>query len=223
MNLPNADMTDDSQYYYLCLPKSGKGAGVLVLHAWWGLNPFFKDFCDRLAQEGFVVLAPDLYRGRTATTVAGAKALRAKLRPIQVKADILAAVERLRVHPAVTRRSLGVIGFSLGAYWALWLSLQKPEYVRAVTVFYGTRSADYSDARAAYMGHFAEKDNWESESSVKKLNKSLRKANRPATFYTYEGTGHWFFEKDRKTAYKEKAARLAWKRTLAFLRQELQR
>ena len=62
-------MSEISQNSYLALPKSGKGAGVLILHAWWGLNDFFKDFCQRLALEGFVALAPDLYHGKIATTV----------------------------------------------------------------------------------------------------------------------------------------------------------
>jgi carboxymethylenebutenolidase len=211
-------MTDNS---YLALPKSGKGAGVLVLHAWWGLNDFFKDFCQRLAHEGFVALAPDLYHGKTATTISEAKQLRSKMNQKQVSADILSAVEQLRELPAITGKALGVIGFSLGGYWALWLSLEKPEYIKAVTVFYGTRNADYSQAQAAYLGHFAEADDWVAASGVKKLEKSLRTANRPATFYTYEGTEHWFFEEDRIEAYNAQATQLAWKRTLEFLQTQL--
>jgi carboxymethylenebutenolidase len=211
-------MTDNS---YLALPKSGKGAGVLVLHAWWGLNDFFKDFCQRLAHEGFVALAPDLYHGKTATTISEAKQLRSKMNQKQVSADILSAVEQLRELPAITGKALGVIGFSLGGYWALWLSLEKPEYIKAVTVFYGTRNADYSQAQAAYLGHFAEADDWVAASGVKKLEKSLRTANHPATFYTYEGTGHWFFEEDRAEAYNAQATQLAWKRTLEFLQTQL--
>ena len=214
-------MTNISQNSYLALPKSGKGAGVLVLHAWWGLNDFFKDFCQRLAREGFVTLAPDPYHGQTATTIDEAKHLRSKMNQKQVSTDILAAVEQLRKLPAVTSKSLGVIGFSLGGHWALWLSLEKPEYIKAVTVFYGTRNADYAQAHAAYLGHFAETDDWVAASGVKKLEKSLRAAKRPATFYTYEGTGHWFFEKDRKDAYNAKAAQSAWKRTLEFLQTQV--
>lgn len=212
---------DTSQNNYLVLPKSGKGAGILVLHAWWGLNDFFKGFCERLAQEGFVVLAPDLYRGKTATTIDEAKRLRSQLNQKQVSTDILSAVERLCKLPAVTSKSLGVIGFSLGGHWALWLSLEKPEYIKAVTVFYSTRNADYSQAQATYLGHFAETDDWVAVSGVKKLEKSLRTANRPATFFTYEGTGHWFFEKDRIDAYNATAAQLAWKRTVEFLHTQL--
>jgi len=55
--------------YHLAVPKSGNGSGVLVLHAWWGLNDFIRGFCDRLADEGFVVLAPDLFSGKVAKTI----------------------------------------------------------------------------------------------------------------------------------------------------------
>ena len=214
-------MADSSPNSYLALPKSGEGAGVLVLHAWWGLNDFCKEFCQRLAREGFVTLAPDLYHGKIATSIDEAKQLRSKMNQKQVSADILSAAEQLHELPAVTSRSLGVIGFSLGGHWALWLSLEKPEYIKAVTVFYGTRNADYSPARAAYLGHFAEADDWVAASGVKRLEKSLRAANRPVAFYTYEGTGHWFFEADRQDAYNANAAQLAWGRTCGFLQAQL--
>ena len=214
-------MAQIAQNNYLAVPKSGTGAGVLVLHAWWGLNDFFKDFCQRLAGEGFVAFAPDLYHGNIATTIEEAKQLRSKLKREQVSLDILSAVEQLHKLPSVTNKSLGIIGFSWGGHWALWLSLEKPAAIKAVTVFYATRNADYSQARAAYLGHFAESDDWVATSGVKKLEKSLRAAQCPLTFYTYEDTGHWFFEKDRKDAYNAKAAQLAWKRTVEFLRIQL--
>ena len=214
-------MSEMSQNSYLALPKSGKGAGVLILHAWWGLNDFFKDLCQRLAREGFVALAPDLYHGKIATTVEKAKQLRSKLNQKQVSTDILSAVEQLHKLPSVTSESLGVVGFSWGAHWALWLSLERPSAIKAVTVFYGTKNADYTQAQATYLGHFAESDPWVATSGVKKLEKNLHSAHRPATFYTYAGTGHWFFEQDRKDAYNREAAQLSWTRTVEFLKTHL--
>jgi carboxymethylenebutenolidase len=130
-------------------------------------------------------------------------------------------MEDLRKHPAVSGNELGTVGFSFGGYWALWLASQKPEAVRAVTIFYSTGEGDFQRSKAAFLGHFAETDPFEPEAGVKALEKSLRGANRPTTFYTYPGTGHWFFEKDRQDAYRAQAAQLAWERTIAFLHNQL--
>ena len=112
-----------------------------------------------------------------------------------------------------------MIGFSLGAYYALDLSNTDPEHIRSVVIFYGTGADDFSNSKASYLGHFAEDDPFESLAGVDDLEKILRQAGRPVTFYRYPGTGHWFFEPDRSDAYNREAATLAWERTLAFLRE----
>jgi carboxymethylenebutenolidase len=218
------EMSEQTSNRYLAVPPSGKGTGVLVLHAWWGLNDFFRDFCDRLAQEGFVALAPDLFSGKVARTVTEAERHLSEFNEEQeVPPIVLSAVDDLRKHPAVTGDGLGAVGFSLGAYWALWLAQQVPEWVRAVTVFYGTNGGggDFQQSKAAFLGHFAEMDPYETVEVIQALEKNLRGANRPTTFYTYPGTGHWFFEKDRSDAYNAQAAQLAWVRTSAFLQEQL--
>jgi carboxymethylenebutenolidase len=195
-----------------------------VLHAWWGLNDFFRGFCDRLAQEGFVALAPDMYAGKVARTIEEAEQFKSQWDEEQeVPPVILPAVEDLSKRTAINDRGLGVVGFSMGAYWALWLALKKPELIRAVTLFYGTNGGggDFRQSKAAYLGHFAERDPYETESGIQELEKNLKGANRPTTFYTYPGTGHWFFEQDRPEAYQAQAAQLAWDRTIAFLHDQL--
>ena len=205
---------------YLALPPAGTGSGVLVLHAWWGLNDTIKAFCDRLAQAGFVAFAPDLYHGQVADTIAGAevlgKALDAKY--LQAKAEIAAATQFLHDKVGQTDSGLAVIGFSLGAYYALDLSNADPDHIRSVVVFYGTGAEDFSNSQAAYLGHFAGNDPFEPPANVDALEESLKHAGRLVTFHRYPGTGHWFFEPDRVDAYNPAAASLAWDRTLAFLK-----
>jgi carboxymethylenebutenolidase len=218
-------MTQQTYNRYLAIPPSGKGVGVLVLHAWWGLNDFFRGFCERLAQEGFVALAPDLFSGKIARTIAEAEQHASQFNEAQdVPPIVLSAVQDLHSHPAVTGNGLGAIGFSLGAYWALWLPQQRPEWIRAVTLFYGTNGGggDFQHSKAAFLGHFAETDPYETVEVIQALEKNLRSANRPTTFYTYPDTHHWFFEKDRPDAYNAQAAQLAWDRTGAFLHEQLE-
>jgi carboxymethylenebutenolidase len=208
---------------YLAVPESGSGAGVLVLHAWWGLTSVFTDACDRLADDGFVALAPSLFAGgATAATIAEAETLieahdRA---PAEAEAVVQAAVEQLRGLPAVTGVQIGVIGFSMGAYWALYVSQARPDDIGAVVAVYGTDDGDFITARAAYLGHFAEQDDFEPLEGVRALAERIRAAGREVTFHVYPGTGHWFVEPNRPE-YDAAAAELVWERTLAFLKARL--
>src|SRR5213594_191662 len=93
---------------YLALPKKGHGPGVLVLHAWWCLNDFFKSLCDHLAKAGFVAFAPDLYHGATASTRDGAKNLMSKLDQEAAGREIQSAVRGLQVQTGVRGKALGV-------------------------------------------------------------------------------------------------------------------
>jgi len=206
---------------YLTLPKKGTGPGVLVLHAWWGLNEVFKDVCDRLAAAGFVAFAPDLYHGATASTIKEAEALMSKLRQEEAREDIVESVRALQRHPKVSGKSLGVVGFSMGAYWTLWLAEEFPEDISAAVLFYGTGEAKYDKARAAFLGHFAEKDPYESTETVQEVEKALRTRGTEVTFHRYPGTTHWFFERNRPDAYDAGAARIAWQRTVRFLKAQL--
>ena len=213
-------MTHPRPQGFLAVPPTGKGHGVLVLHAWWGLNDTMKAFCTRLAESGFVAFAPDLYHGKVTDEIAEAEALGSALDANQAraKAEIADATMFLGERAGQAERGLAVIGFSLGAYYALDLAAAEPEHIGSVVLFYGTGGGDYSNSRATYVGHFAEKDEFEPQSNVDNLEECLRRAGRPVTFHRYSDTGHWFFEPDRSQAYNRAAASLAWDRTLAFLR-----
>ncbi|HJT55349.1 MAG TPA: dienelactone hydrolase family protein [Ktedonobacteraceae bacterium] len=212
---------------YLAVPEQGSGPGVLVLHAWWGLTEPFRQTCDRLAKAGFVALAPDLYQGKTTASVEEAEALVKALNQDEerVRGDIAGAVQFLlqgdATHPAGGRGKLALIGFSLGGAHALDTSVNLAEDIAAVVTFYASYPGlDYSSAKAAYLCHFAEHDPFEPAESVAEMEHDLQAAGRTATFYTYPGTKHWFFEENRPE-YDAEAARLAWERTIAFLHEQL--
>ncbi len=208
---------------YLAKPDNECAGGVLVLHSWWGLNGFFRGLCDRFAERGFTALAPDLYDGRVATTVAEARELRAAATASRKEPAYKYLIRMIGELGREVTGDIGVVGFSMGGHWAYWLA-QRPDLPIAATVtFYAARDGDYSRSRSAFLGHFAETDEWVSAAGRRRLERSLTRAGREVRFYTYKGTGHWFFESDRDEAYAPEAAEVAWLRTESFLRERLAR
>jgi carboxymethylenebutenolidase len=207
---------------YLALPAGGEGPGVLVLHTWWGLIEPFRRVCDRLATEGFVALAPDLYHGKTTDSPEEAQALGDALDKDvkRWRGDIAGGIQELHRHDA-GRSKVAAVGFSMGGAYALDMSPELAEELAAVVVFYAAWAGpDFSRARAAYLCHFAEDDPFEDPGSAAEMEQAMRSAGRSVTTYRYPGTKHWFFE-DNRPEFDPAAAQLAWERTLAFLHEYL--
>ncbi|PKO04095.1 MAG: dienelactone hydrolase family protein [Chloroflexi bacterium HGW-Chloroflexi-3] len=202
---------------HLAITKNKSVGKVLVLHAWWGLNKTIKNYCDQLAEEGFTVYAPDLYHGKLTDEIETAEIYSNELSLDQARIDMDEALNLLLGQTQPSEEGISVIGFSLGAFLALDLSITHPKQISKVVVYYGTGPDNYTKSTASYLGHFAEFDVFEPQTNVDELETALKKSNRPYSFYKYPDTGHWFCEPDRVDAYKEEAATLAWERTLSFL------
>ena len=201
---------------YLASPSDG-GPGVLVLHAWWGLKPFFKQVCDQLAEHGFIALAPDLYQGRIANTIDEAKALLQK-RDIELMGDTVKAAKN-HLASLCAGKPIGVLGFSMGAGWSLVAAAHEPDITAAV-LFYGSGSEDFSRVKARVLGHFAEVDEWEPMDDVNAMEQGMKDAGLDVTLHFYPKVAHWFVESDRPE-YDAAAASLTWERTFEFLRSSL--
>ncbi len=161
---PSVPSTED---YYLARPESGKGRPVLVLHAWWGLNQFIKEFCNRLAKEGFVTLAPDLFNGAVGTTVEEAERISSRFEADRAAQDRLSqrikqAAELLQAIGGPSTREIGVVAFSFGGWWTIWLANQKDNPVAAAVLFYATGEGDFAHSHAAFQFHLAATDPYES-------------------------------------------------------------
>ncbi|MFW9928946.1 MAG: dienelactone hydrolase family protein [Candidatus Thorarchaeota archaeon] len=202
---------------YIGYPENKNGPGVLVLHAWWGLNKFIQQFCEKLANEGFFVVAPDLYNGKIANTIEQAEEYVQKIDNKIVNPILKKTVDFLLTQQNCSSSKLSVIGFSLGASWASWLANNKPDEIEKVVLFYGTGEVNFTNTKASFLCHFAENDPYEEPEYVKYFLESLQKANVKASHHTYPNTHHWFFESDKTEYFNEGASKLAWKRSLEFL------
>ncbi|MEM9135012.1 MAG: dienelactone hydrolase family protein [Actinomycetota bacterium] len=205
---------------FLVDPPGGEnGPGVLVLHSWWGLNEWARQFCRRLAGEGYTVLAPDMFDGVQPVTEPEGEAVLGGIDPDELSGLVMSSAHTLRAASADPDRPIAVVGFSMGASLALWLSARLSTAVGAAVVFYGTQSIDFDDATATYQGHFATDDHLVSEEDRVVTESFIRLGGRDTEFHLYPDTGHWFFEEGDH--YAAEAAELAWTRTVEFLERQL--
>ena len=210
------DVNGKSVKAYLASPANG-GPGILLLHAWWGLKPFFKQICDQLAEQGYVVLAPDLRDGQIASTIDEAKELMQKSDDQLLGNTVMTAKDHLH---ALTHNKVGVIGFSMGAAWALVAAENDPEIISATVLFYGAYPMNFKNIKSKILGHFCEVDEWEPIEGVREMEASLKTLNVDTTLHFYPGVDHWFVETDRPE-YDAASAQVAWDRTFAFLKNNL--
>lgn len=201
--------------------------GVLVFHAWWGLTDFIKQTCDQLAEEGFTVFAPDLHFGQLVNTIPEAQAIMdagadQKIEPLAHQVVPWFAEELQKKDAALkSPPPIGIVGYSMGAAWAVNEAWEYPDLVKSVVVYYGHFTFDYGQLRCRLLGHFAETDPFEPQEEVDDFACALEIAGAQPVIYQYPGTGHWFVEADRPEAYQKDAAELAWSRTVAYLKATL--
>ncbi len=187
---------------------------VLVIHSWWGKSVGIEHFGRRLADEGFLVGLADLFDGDTATTIPQAEALRARRRNVPMYRTLIADIEELR---ARSGSPVGVVGFSMGGHWAVWLA-QRPELpIDATVLYYAVRAGSFTYCRSPILAHFADDDAWVKPAGRRRMEKAIAEGDVPYRAHDYPTTEHWFAESDRPE-YHPAAAQEAFERTLAHLR-----
>ena len=201
---------------------TGASPGLLLLHEWWGLTDHIKDIARRFAQEGFAVLAPDLYARQGAKVVQSPQEAAALMNAVSSQAtlrDLNAATKHFKSQPFVDPLLLGVIGFSMGGTFAITQATHNSDLKAAVS-FYGKvppiETFRYLLSPLQY--HYPAKDGWVTAQEVEVLRQGLAKQGKPGEVHVYPEAHHAFLNDARPEVYRAEDARLAWDRTLAFLR-----
>jgi carboxymethylenebutenolidase len=210
---------------YLALPASGSGPGVVVIQEWWGLTDHIAEITDRLAAEGFVALAPDLFGGKVAHDADEAGALMMALPVDQAARDLGGAVDFLLAHEAVTSDRVGAIGFCMGGGFVLLLAAQQGEKIGAAVPFYGVGPAtpdQFVGITAAVQGHYADEDAFYPADAARAQADQIRKESGAEVEYFFYPAGHAFHNDENLLGtYDETAAAVAWERAVIFLKSRL--
>jgi carboxymethylenebutenolidase len=212
---------------FLARPAAAKSQApaVIVVQEWWGLNDHIKDIAQRLAREGFVALAPDLYSRlgyKVATDANEAARLMESLSSQAALRDLNAATKFLQQQPGVDPQRIGVVGFCMGGTFALMMATNNST-IKASVPFYGKvppiETLNYLLCPVLY--HYGAKDGWVTKQEVDRLKEGLAKYGKPGEVHTYPDAGYAFFNDTRPDAYSAQDAKRAWERTLQFFRQHL--
>jgi carboxymethylenebutenolidase len=210
---------------YLAVPASGSGPGAIVIQEWWGLTDHIADVTDRLSREGFVALAPDLYGGRTTHDAEEAGELMSSLPVEQAARDLGGAVDFLLGHDAVTSRTVGTVGFCMGGGFVLLLAAQQGEKVSAAVPYYGVgpgMPSTYAGVRAAVQGHYGLSDDFYPTEDARRQEQQIREESGAEVEFHFYDAGHAFHnDTDKLGTYSPEDARLAWSRTVDFLRSKV--
>ena len=208
---------------YMARPASGTPrAGILVVHEWWGLNANIEAVTRRLAGEGYVALAVDLYGGQVASEPDAARALMQSVSEDATMAELKLVVARTHLAAQTvgdeTFGKVGIIGWCFGGGWSLRTAVTLGDDIDAAVMFYGRVMTDahaLAGLTAPLLGHFASEDHGIPIEDVRAMEAALATAGKSAEIHVYDGADH-AFANPSGTRYDAEAAELAWSRTTAF-------
>jgi carboxymethylenebutenolidase len=200
---------------------SGKAPAVILIQEWWGLNDHIESIVDRLATEGFLVIAPDLYHGKIAKDADEAAELMTALDTMEAMTEIGAAAVFAKKH-ARCNGKVGVMGFCMGGALTFAAACHV-EGLSAAVPFYGVPPAekvDYKKVTAPILAHFSKPDQWATVEKAEAVKAELDAQHKPMQLEVYDAQ-HAFMNDTRPEVYDEKCAKLAWQRTVDFLNKHL--
>jgi carboxymethylenebutenolidase len=217
---------DDNVNGVLFTPQ-GKGPfpAIVVIHEWWGLNDWVKDQASKLADQGYVTLAIDLYRGKVATAPEVAHELMRGVPEDRANRDLHAAVEFLKSQPNVEKTRMGAIGWCMGGGYSLDVALQEPD-LAADVINYGhlaTETSSLKKINAPILGLFGGKDQGITPDDVHAFEKQMKALGKRVDIHIYPDAGHGFENPVNKDAYRADDTADAWKRTVDFLATNLKK
>jgi len=198
---------------------SGSFPALLVIHEWWGLNDWVKEQSSKLADQGYVALAVDLYRGRVASTADVAHELMRGLPEDRAKRDLHAAFEFLTSQANVKKDRVGAIGWCMGGGYSLDVALQEPT-LAADVINYGHLATDGEALKkiaAPILGLFGGQDRGITPDDVHKFEAAMKQLDKRIEVKIYDDAGHAFENSNNKDGYRAADAADAWNRTVAFL------
>jgi carboxymethylenebutenolidase len=201
----------------------GPFPALIVIHEYWGLNDWVKDQASKLADQGYVTLAVDLYRGKVATTPDMAHELMRGVPEDRAKRDLHAAFEFLAAQPNVKKNRIGSIGWCMGGGYSLDIALEEPT-LAADVINYGHLATDVDALKkinAPILGLFGAQDRGITADDVKKFGATLDQLGKKIDVKIYDDAGHAFENPNNKDGYRAADASDAWNRTVAFLADNL--
>lgn len=208
---------------YLARPVAGTATGgVVVIHEWWGLNDNIRAMANRLAGEGYLALAVDLYEGEVAEDREDASRLArgSAERTPALLANLRQAIDHLRSEGV---EKVGVIGWCFGGGWSLQAALAFPEDIDAATIYYGRLVTDVgrlADLEAPILGIFGALDQGIPVVTVREFQSALTSLGKTASIHIYEDADH-AFANPSGTRYNPDAAADAWDKTVTFFARHL--
>jgi carboxymethylenebutenolidase len=203
---------------YLALPTRANGGAVIVIQEWWGVDDWVREQADRFAQQGYVALAVDLYRGRTAASADEAHELMRGLPEDRAMTDLKAGFDYLAGRDEVDPKRIGAIGWCMGGGYALALASAEPRLAASV-INYGRLISDPATIGAIkppILGNFGGADRGIPAEDVRRFAAALNAAKGRADFKIYEGAGHAFMNPNNQAGYDASVSANAWQRIDEF-------